>query len=238
MAKVIIRKIIFTLSVLLIHFTSICQPIVEFDSKKVDFGTVVEGTICHHRFHYKNVGNQPFILSDVLVTCGCTNPQFSKAPLSPGDTSSFSIDFNTKNKMGQVIKGINLMTNCPEQMIAFLIYANVIPDSLFVPLVDTITYKPLILIDYKSYSHIIIPLTGLKKMGFNGSISEAERLVKLIIQTQDKTLYSNVWFASDVEKVVVGVLELNFKQEVAELLKKELMNKKRYKYWWLKLTEQ
>ena len=237
MAKVIITKIIFTLTALLLYFISISQPIIEFDSRKVDFGIVVEGTICNHRFHYKNVGNQPFILTDVLVTCGCTNPKFNKTPLAPGDTSSFYIEFNTKNKMGEVIKGVNLMTNCPEQMIGFLVYATIIPDSLFVPHKDSISYKPIVLIDFKSYSHVIVQLESLKKVGFSGTKTDAERLIKLILQTENKSIYSNVWFTTDIDKVVVGTLEIDIKNDVAKILKKELYNKKRFRYWYAKLKE-
>lgn len=232
-----ITKIIYTLSFLSLFYSSFSQPLLEVDSKKVDFGTVVEGTICHHRFHYKNVGNAPFILSDIMVTCGCTNPVFSRDPLQPGDTASFAIDFNTKNKMGPVIKGVNLMTNCAERMIGFLIYANIIADSLYVPVRDSLTNKPLKTIDYKSYSHVIIYFNDMKKNGMKDSEDYAEKVIKYIFQTENKALYSNIWFTRESKGIAIGTLEMNIKDDVIKLLKNEVLNKKRLKFWMSQMPE-
>ena len=137
-----IIKSIYTACIGLIAFSSQAQPAMEFESKKVDFGNILEGTISTHRFKYKNTGNQPLVVEHVSVTCGCTAPQWSKAALQPGDTASIYIEFNSANKMGPVSKGVNLMTNCPEPLIGLLVYANIIPDSNFIPLIDSVSHKP------------------------------------------------------------------------------------------------
>ncbi|MFM9944768.1 MAG: DUF1573 domain-containing protein, partial [Bacteroidia bacterium] len=141
-----ITKIISTVCLALLSIGSMAQPNAEFDSKTVDFGKIMEGTISKHSFKYKNTGNQPLVIEHVSVTCGCTAPKWTKQALLPGDTASVYIEFDSRNKMGQVAKGVNLMTNCPEPLIGLIILANIVPDSNFKAVVDSSTFKPMTLI--------------------------------------------------------------------------------------------
>jgi hypothetical protein len=226
-----IRKIIYTLCIPLNAISSFAQPNVEFDTKKIDFGTILEGTINPFRFHYKNIGNQPFSISNVSVTCGCTAPVWSKKELLPGDTASIYIEFNSANKLGPVSKGVNLMTNCPSPLIGLLIYANIIPDSNFVTLFDSLSYKPLKIAHYKSYNQVIVSFKTLQKKGFNGTLSEAEELIPKIIKSINQPLYEIVWVTSENGLLMINMLDKKFEKEIISIFKKEILNKKRLKFW-------
>lgn len=226
-----IRKITNTISLTLFALGSFAQPNVEFDSKTIDFGTIVEGSISKHRFAYKNTGNQPFIISNVSVTCGCTVPQWSKEALLPGDTASLYIQFDSRNKMGKVGKGVNLTTNCPDPMIGLIILATIVPDSNFKPIIDSISYKPITLVNLKSYFELKIPMKSLAKKGFKGNHADAEKIIKKLLIEKDLLLSQNAWITIDKEMIVINALDKNLQQSLIKLINTELLNKKRMKYW-------
>ena len=232
-----ITKIINTLCLAICAINGFAQPSVEFDTKKVDFGTILEGTINPYRFHYKNIGNQPFLISYVSVTCGCTAPVWSKKELQPGDTASIYIEFNSANKNGPVLKGVNLINNSTDPLIGILIYANIIPDSNFIVFVDSISYMPFKLAYHKSFNQVMIPLKSLHKKGFNGTISEAEILIKRIIKESNTQLYENLWTSYENNMILVNALDKDLQIQSAVLFKKELLKKKRLKYWMKKIKK-
>lgn len=210
---------------------SIAQPKVEFDSKTIDFGKIIEGTISTHRFTYKNTGDQPFIISHVSVTCGCTAPQWSSQPLAPGDTASLFVQFDSKNKMGAVAKGVNLMTNCPDAIIGLIILADIIPDTNFIATFDSLSNKPFKLAYYKSFSQVIVPLKLFSKKGFKGTEADLEKLVKQVLKEKNPLLYNSVWFTSENGLLITNMMDKNLQAPYIALIKEEVLNKKRLKYW-------
>ena len=83
----------------------------------------------------------------------------------------------------------------------------------------------------------MIPLKILNKKGFNGTISEADLVVKRIIKDSDRTLYENLWTSYENNIILVNALDKNLQEQSAILLKKELLKKKRLKYWMKKIKE-
>ncbi len=83
-----------------------------FDNPIFDFGTVEEGDIVNHTFHYQNTGKKPLMLKVAHSTCGCTVPHYNKdIPLPPGKRDSIVITFNTANKPNRQNKPITVVAN-------------------------------------------------------------------------------------------------------------------------------
>ena len=81
-------------------------PIMTFDKKVHDFGTIDDGTPVETIFSYTNTGDAPLVVSEIKSTCGCTVPQdWSRAPLLPGESSKFTVKFNGKgaNKTSKTV---------------------------------------------------------------------------------------------------------------------------------------
>lgn len=87
----------------------------EFDQRRHDFGTVIEGETVAHTYKIKNTGKSPLILADVIPTCGCTVPDFSKKPIPPGEEGEIQIAFHSANQKGTVHKTIIVVTNGEEE---------------------------------------------------------------------------------------------------------------------------
>ncbi|WP_034257005.1 DUF1573 domain-containing protein [Adhaeribacter aquaticus] len=86
-------------------------PVITFTENKFDFGTIKEGDVVNHTFTFKNTGNQPLLISDVRVTCGCTTPDWTKTPVAPGKTGFITAQFNSAGKAGQNNKVITVVSN-------------------------------------------------------------------------------------------------------------------------------
>ena len=77
--------------------TSSKIPVMTFDKKVHDFGTIQNGTPVETVFSYTNTGDSPLVISDIKSTCGCTVPRdWSREPLNPGESSQFTVKFDGK----------------------------------------------------------------------------------------------------------------------------------------------
>ncbi|MFQ3368825.1 MAG: putative membrane protein [Flavobacteriaceae bacterium] len=77
-----------------------------FDKSSHDFGTINNGAPQETMFSYTNTGDSPLVVTDIKSTCGCTVPQgWSREPLSPGESSQFTVKFNGKgsNKVSKTV---------------------------------------------------------------------------------------------------------------------------------------
>jgi hypothetical protein len=65
---------------------------IEFDEPTFHFGTVNEGEIVEHEFHFTNTGKVALLISDAKATCGCTIPEI---PKEGQQTKTISVMANT-----------------------------------------------------------------------------------------------------------------------------------------------
>src|SRR5690606_30571961 len=86
-------------------------PQISFEETEHDFGDITQGETVEHVFAYKNTGNAPLVLNNVLTTCGCTAPQWPKTPIAPGEESQIKVRFNSAGKMGRQNKVITVQSN-------------------------------------------------------------------------------------------------------------------------------
>jgi len=86
-------------------------PIIEFDAKEHNFGTVTEGQKVVHVYKVKNTGAAPLIIQNAAPSCGCTVPDWTKAPIPVGGTGFVRAEFDTKGKTGKNNKTITVTAN-------------------------------------------------------------------------------------------------------------------------------
>ena len=101
-------------------------PVMTFDRKIHDFGTIDDGAPQETVFSYTNTGEAPLVISDIKSTCGCTVPQdWSRAPLLPGESSKFTVKFNGKgaNKTTKTVT-INANTQNGSESVRIIAFIN------------------------------------------------------------------------------------------------------------------
>lgn len=87
-------------------------PKIEFLAKDntIDYGKVSKGNDNGIRnFEFKNTGDAPLIITDVLSTCGCTVPTKPTEPIMPGKTGKIEIKYNMAP--GPIRKTITVESN-------------------------------------------------------------------------------------------------------------------------------
>lgn len=85
---------------------------ITFKEKSHDFGTIKEGEVVETIFEFTNTGDIPLVISKIKASCGCTVPSnWSRDPIQPGEESSFSVKFDSKNKPNKQSKTVTVHSN-------------------------------------------------------------------------------------------------------------------------------
>ncbi len=82
-----------------------------FETSSHNFGAITEGAVIKHVFTFKNVGAVPLVISDIQTSCGCTVPEWQRAPIAVGATSAVNVQFNSEGKEGAQEKPIRVIAN-------------------------------------------------------------------------------------------------------------------------------
>lgn len=87
-------------------------PAISFQEKNFDFGDITQGEKVEHVFVFTNTGNQPLIITNVEVTCGCTTPKgWPRDPIQPGDKGELTVAFSSAGKIGRQNKPVIIVSN-------------------------------------------------------------------------------------------------------------------------------
>jgi len=87
------------------------EPVISFDKKIWDFGTITDGEVVEHTFRFTNTGNNDLIISNASASCGCTIPEWPKEPIAPGEKGEIKVEFNSNGKKDMVTKDITILAN-------------------------------------------------------------------------------------------------------------------------------
>lgn len=99
-------------------------PMIEFVVISHDYGTILQGGDGSYDFGFKNVGNEPLMLTNVRSSCGCTIPQWPREPIAPGETASIKVKYDTR-RIGSFSKSITVTSNGSAQPIILRIKGKV-----------------------------------------------------------------------------------------------------------------
>lgn len=82
----------------------------DFIETTFDFGIIQNGIEQKCSFEFKNTSKATLIINNVIVSCGCTNPQWTKKPLHPGESGKIEIVYHP-NGAGLFRKSISVFSN-------------------------------------------------------------------------------------------------------------------------------
>ena len=86
-------------------------PKFDFEEITFDLGTIESGESVTHEFKFKNSGDKDLIISQAKGSCGCTQPEYPKDPIAPGDEGVIKVTFNSAGISGQISKNVTLIAN-------------------------------------------------------------------------------------------------------------------------------
>lgn len=97
-------------------------PVMKFEFESHDFGKVKAGDKVTYEFNFTNTGQSPLIISTATASCGCTVPEWPKAPVQPGQGGKIKVTFDSANKEGLQDKQITVTANTsPAQNVVHLV---------------------------------------------------------------------------------------------------------------------
>jgi hypothetical protein len=97
------------------------NPEMTFETPEWNFGVITQGDVVEHTYKFVNTGSDPLIITNAKGSCGCTVPQWPKAPISPGAEGEIYVKYNSAGKKGKQNKKITLTTNMtPSQQVIYV----------------------------------------------------------------------------------------------------------------------
>jgi hypothetical protein len=88
-----------------------------FKAVQHSFGKIKQNVPATYRFAFTNNGSKPAIIEVATAECGCTTPEYSKAPIPKGKSSEIKVTYNAANP-GAFTKRVTVkFANVPEPVI-------------------------------------------------------------------------------------------------------------------------
>ncbi len=76
-----------------------------------DFGELTRGPVAMHTFEFTNTGNRPLNIMNVTPSCGCTNVDWPKAPIMPGQKGKIQLGLKTEEQHGVFNKEVYIQSD-------------------------------------------------------------------------------------------------------------------------------
>lgn len=88
---------------------------INFVETNHNYGIIQQGEEVRHKFKFKNTGTSELVISNVVVSCGCTHPSYPFIPLAPGEEGFIGVHFDSKGRLGKQKPTITVYTNAKPQ---------------------------------------------------------------------------------------------------------------------------
>ena len=74
--------------------TTATGDVLKLKDMEHDFSQIPQGKPVYYNFEIVNTGLTPLKLDNVVASCGCTTPEWSKDPIAPGATAVIRVGYN------------------------------------------------------------------------------------------------------------------------------------------------
>ncbi len=102
----------------------------KFENLSHDFGMVKEdGGPVSCEFPFVNDGGSNLIIYEAKAECGCTKPEYPKAPVAPGKSGVIKVTYNPLGRPGGFTKVITIKSNGNPSKTRLKISGTVTPKS-------------------------------------------------------------------------------------------------------------
>lgn len=153
------KKLFLLIQVVAISAAIYAQPALKFSETEHNFGTFKEDAgIQKYDFVVTNSGNEPLVIQNIVPSCGCTTPEWTKEPIAPGATGRVTALFDPKNRGGEKFsKTLSVYSNSKPQIQILTIKGEIIPREKTVEEIFTYPVGPV------RFESIHLAFTNIKK---------------------------------------------------------------------------
>lgn len=71
--------------------------LLQFEDRAIDLGEVMHGDVIKSSFHFTNI-SQDTVFIDLVSSCECTDTDWPRKPILPGEKGEIKITFNSEMK--------------------------------------------------------------------------------------------------------------------------------------------
>lgn len=125
------KKLVLFASFLIVAVSAMSQMAVtslKASENQHDFGTFREEAGRQtYDFYFTNTGTQPLVIQNVVASCGCTTPEWTKQPVPPGGKAKITAIYDPKDRPGAFNKTLSVYTNTKPEVTVLTIKGEVTP---------------------------------------------------------------------------------------------------------------
>jgi hypothetical protein len=78
-------------------------------------------------FVVTNTGNDPLVIQNIVASCGCTTPDWTRSPIPAGGKGKITAIYDPKDRPGPFNKTLSVYTNSKPEVVVLTIKGEVIP---------------------------------------------------------------------------------------------------------------
>ncbi|HPI67605.1 MAG TPA: DUF1573 domain-containing protein [Bacteroidales bacterium] len=141
------KRLVFIIPVIFLSVSLFAQPVLKFSETSHDFGKFKEEAGRQtYDFTVTNSGNTPLIIQNIVASCGCTLPEWSRQPIPPGGKGTIKAIYDPRNRPGAFNKTLAVYTNGKPEVTVLTLKGEVIPrektlEELFTYPVSSIRFE-------------------------------------------------------------------------------------------------
>ncbi|MBX2973015.1 MAG: DUF1573 domain-containing protein [Flavobacteriales bacterium] len=98
---------------------------INFAEYEHGFGNIKQDSENKHVFKFTNTGTEPLIIESATGSCGCTVPNYPKAPIPPGGTGEIEVEYKPGKQENAQTKTVTVIANTEPKETTLRITANV-----------------------------------------------------------------------------------------------------------------
>lgn len=104
------------------------QPQIQVSSTEHDFGVFKEEAGRQtYNFEVTNKGNAPLVIQNIVPSCGCTEPVWTKSPIPPNGKGVITAIYDPTNRPGAFNKTLTVQSNGKPEVMVLVIKGEVTP---------------------------------------------------------------------------------------------------------------
>ena len=187
MKRFISALVVLLYSVISVYAQQQGRAVLRFDTTTWDFGHISEaGGKVNHTFHFTNRHTSPIVIEEVISTCGCAVPVYSKQPIKPGNAGTITVTFDPKGRTNFFSKSIRVVANSGQSVNTLWVKGTI---NTINSIEDEYPYSlsSYILVDKMTLSYEQLQHNGRSKQQDIRIYNRSDKMVKLSYLLLDKS---------------------------------------------------
>ena len=123
-----VKRFVLFIALIACALTASAQDELTFEPDTWNFGAIREsdGKVSHV-FTGTNRTDRPIVILDVITSCGCTAPAFSKKPILPGRTTEIRVTYDPTDRPGAFTKRLTVYSSDRRKIAQLTVAGEVLP---------------------------------------------------------------------------------------------------------------